>query len=139
MTAADYDFLLALRMEAMGIYVEKIYGWNKAYHQNYFKKSFNPHDMKIIQFGGVDVGMCYVVEQDDCHYIKRIEVLPEYQNGGIGTAALRQILKRAEQQNKSIKLRVFKINPAQRLYERHGFQIIGETDTHFYMERPTTQ
>jgi hypothetical protein len=29
-----------------------------------------------------------------------------------------------------------KINPARRLYERHGFRATGETDTHYLMVRP---
>lgn len=133
---ADYDFLFALRIEAMGSYAEKIYGWDEDTQKEYFRKTFKPEDMKIIQWAGIDVGMCYVVEKDDCYFIKRMEILLKYQNRGIGTEILRKILKRAEQQNKTVRLRVFKINPARRFYERHGFQITGETETHYQMEKP---
>ncbi len=138
-TEADYDFLLVLRNEAMKGYVEEVYGWDEAFQEEYFRKSFKPQHKKIIQYAGIDVGMYYVVEEDDCYIIKRIEVLCEYQNRGIGTKILRELLKRAEQQNKAVRLRVFKINPARRLYERLGFLIMGETETHYQMEKPNKQ
>ena len=138
-SVADYDFLLALRSETMGRYAEKIYSWDEDTQEEYFRKTFKPKDMKIIQCAGTDVGMCYVVEEDECYSIKRMEILPEYQNRGIGTEILRKILKRAEQEDKTVRLRVFKINPARRFYERHGFQITGETETHYYMEKSDKQ
>ena len=135
-TESDYDFLLALSIEAMKDYVEEVYGWDEAFQEEYFRKSFKPEHKRIIQCDGIDAGMYYVVDEDECYVIKRIQVLREYQNRGIGTEALRKILKRAERQSKAVKLRVFKINPARSLYERHGFQITGETETHYHMEKP---
>ena len=135
-SVADYDFLFALRSETMGRYAEKIYSWDEDTQEEYFRKTFKPKDMKIIQCAGTDVGMCYIVEEDDCYSIKRMEILPKYQNHGIGTKILKKILERADQQNKAVRLRVFKINPAQRFYKRHGFQVIDETETHYQMEKP---
>ena len=36
--------------------------------------------------------------------------------------------------NKSSYLQVFKSNPAKYLYERLGFTVYGETETHYQME-----
>ncbi len=135
-TEADYDFLSALRIEAMKGYIEEVYGWDEEFQQDYFRKSFKPEHKRIIQCGGIDMGMYYVVEEDDSYVIKRIEIFREYQNRGIGTKILRDLLKRAKQQKKAVRLRVFKINPAQRLYQRLGFQITGETETHYQMQKP---
>ena len=56
-----------------------------------------------------------------------------YQNKGIGTDFLTNLINSHPTQN--ISLRVFKQNPAQNLYKRLGFEIIGETKTHFNMLR----
>ena len=34
-----------------------------------------------------------------------------------------------------MRLRVLQANPVRRLYERHGFAVVGETDSHFLMRR----
>ena len=36
-----------------------------------------------------------------------------------------------------VELQVLKVNPARRLYGRLGFQVTGETETHYLMQRPT--
>ena len=33
-----------------------------------------------------------------------------------------------------VRLRVFEVNPARRFYERLGFRVVGQTDTHTLME-----
>jgi ribosomal protein S18 acetylase RimI-like enzyme len=42
-----------------------------------------------------------------------------------------------ENSNKGIltRLRVFKNNPAKNLYERLGFKVYDEIETHYYMEK----
>ena len=44
-TEADYDFLITLRIEAMGGYAEKIYDWDENAQKEYFKKTFKPGKM----------------------------------------------------------------------------------------------
>ncbi|MCI8759995.1 MAG: GNAT family N-acetyltransferase [Clostridia bacterium] len=62
--------------------------------------------------------------------IGNICVKPEYQNKGIRTAVLKEILFEHKEQN--IKLQVFKINEKQvELYEKMGFK--KEDETHYIM------
>jgi hypothetical protein len=44
-------------------------------------------------------------------------------------------LHESDQTQLPVKLRVLKVNPARRLYERLGFIHKGETPTHYLMER----
>jgi ribosomal protein S18 acetylase RimI-like enzyme len=67
-------------------------------------------------------------------FLARIAILPEFQNQGIGTAILQKIIGAAPT-HKPLRLQVFKINPARRLYERLGFVKTGATRTHLCMER----
>ena len=64
--------------------------------------------------------------------IGNICVKPEYQNKGIGTAILKEII--FDNKGQDIKLQVFKINErAIKLYEKMGFEKIDETQTHYIM------
>ena len=63
-----------------------------------------------------------------------IYILPEYQNHGIGTYLIRQVIDNAHHEKKPVRLHVLKVNPAVGLYKRLGFRAISETDTHFVME-----
>ena len=59
-------------------------------------------------------------------------IKPEYQNKGIGTAVLNEIM--FENKGKNIKLQAFKINErAINLYEKIGFEKMNETQTHYIM------
>ena len=67
-------------------------------------------------------------------FINEISILKDYQNQGIGSNILKQQL--AENHKKGIRtiLQVFKDNPAKHLYEKLGFKIYGENETHYQME-----
>ncbi|MEM1054073.1 MAG: GNAT family N-acetyltransferase [Bacteroidota bacterium] len=55
-------------------------------------------------------------------------VLPGHQGHGIGTALLRRVLDDAEAVAPGVSLSVSLTNPARRLYEREGFERVGDAD-----------
>jgi len=56
------------------------------------------------------------------------------QRRGIGAAIVRSVIAEAEAGRLPAGLRVFKINVgARRLYQRLGFAIVGENETHYDM------
>ena len=60
--------------------------------------------------------------------------LKGYQNQGIGTKLIQEILSKAEKSKKLVYLRVLKTNnKAQNLYKRLGFLIEEQTETHIIM------
>jgi len=60
-------------------------------------------------------------------YISRIEVDPEVQNRGVGSALMQHLLERARQSGASaVELHVLELNRACRLYERLGFRVVAE-------------
>ena len=67
-------------------------------------------------------------------YPSRIEVHPDSQNQGIGTAVLRQVLHEAGQADKAVSLHVFEINPARGFYERLGFRALSAQDGRILMK-----
>ena len=61
--------------------------------------------------------------------------MPQFQNRGIGTYLLRQILDRADRGNKVARLAYLKNNPAASLYRRHGFEVVRFADPFYHAER----
>ena len=68
----------------------------------------------------VDIGFRIVNEDDDEIRLDGIYLAQHWRGKGIGTLVLRSLL---EQATKPVRLRVFKNNPARRLYRRLGFRV----------------
>jgi len=135
--AADQQFLYALHQAAMGPYVIALFGWDEAVqqgiHARWFGRLWEPGQAAgtwIILAGGEDgeggedVGVVQVRDEADHLYLSRVEVLPAWQGRGIGSGVLRSLQTLAARQSRPIRLHVFDINPARRLYERLGFRVV---------------
>lgn len=134
-TDADYEFLYRLHVAAMKDLVARVWGWDDARQEQFFADHFDPAPSRIIVVDGEDAGVVAVVWGEADAFLASIEILPEYQGRGLGTAIIRHIIAAAEARGLPVRLRVLKINPARRLYERLGFVITGETETHSLMAR----
>ncbi len=51
---------------------------------------------------------------------------------------MKQLLASADSRGVPVRLRVLKVNPARRLWERLGFRVARETETHYEMRRGYT-
>ena len=129
----DIDFLYALHVATMKDYVDKTWGWDDCFQESIFRKNYVPGEIQIIRFNGNDIGMLSVEERTDDVFLRAIEIHPDYQGKGIGTAIINMILAAGIQKGKPVRLQVLKVNPAKRLYDRLGFSVIEETATHYIM------
>lgn len=119
----------------MGSYIEELYGpWDDETQWEFFDLWFRPENTFVVMGGGDTVGVVGLVHHVDQVYVTRIEVHPDAQNQGIGTAVLRQILQEAGEVGKAVSLHVFGINPARRLYERLGFRPLSGHDGRILMK-----
>ncbi len=136
-TLDDFDFLFELKKQNFKWYVDKIWGWNDDDQKQRLKQDLKEHlqHKRIILLDNKEVGVyaIHTTENGDL-FINEISILKEYQNKGLGRKILEEQLK--ENQKKGIRtiLQVFKDNPAKRLYEKLGFKVYGETETHYQME-----
>ena len=136
-TLDDFDFLFELKKQNFKWYVDKIWGWNDDDQKQRLKQDLGEHlaHKRIISVDSKKVGVyaVHTTENGDL-FINEISILKEYQNKGLGRKILEEQLK--ENQKKGIRtiLQVFKDNPAKRLYEKLGFKVYGETETHYQME-----
>ncbi|MBU7012970.1 MAG: GNAT family N-acetyltransferase [Theionarchaea archaeon] len=134
-TDSDCGFLYTLHKATLKEHVEKTWGWDEVFQKNHFREHFNPETLQIVMAANTDIGCMSVTEKGDHIFLNRIEILPAYQNRGIGTFLIRKIVTQAENKNKSVFLQVLKSNGrAKALYERLGFSVCGETATHYQME-----
>ena len=143
----DEAFLCALylstRREEMSAW-----GWNDAQQEMFARMQFNARQQsyamqypeavyKIIIFNGERAGSLIVERRDDEIRLVDIALLPEHRNRGIGNSIVRELFTEADATAKIVRLHVQRENvAARRLYERLGFSITNENDTHLRMERP---
>lgn len=76
----------------------------------------------------------YTTESGDL-FIDEISVLKKYQNKGIGRKILEEQLKENKKNGVKTLLQVYKKNPAKKLYDKLGFEVYEETETHYKMEK----
>ena len=115
-------------------YIETIWGWEDAWQREYFKAKWEPSKRQIIQVNEQDAGVLVIETRDGEHYLGLIEILPEYQGQGVGTAVIQDFITAAQQQNLPATLHVLKTNPkATQLYQHLGFTIVAEEENKYKM------
>lgn len=123
------------------------WGWNEAQQELFLKMQLKARDQsypmyypglddRIILFKDKSAGRLILSRTDEEIRLVDISLLPAYRNARIGTSVITSVLAEAEQTNRCVRLQVERTNDgARRLYERLGFLVTGENQTHFQMER----
>lgn len=89
----------------------------------------------VILVDGVPAGRVWVGADDTQIRLLDIAVIPEFQNRGVGTHLLRQLMDEATRDNKPLRHMVFVLNEnAFRFYERLGFKTIEDVGGYLHME-----
>lgn len=135
---ADLDFLWQLHVLTMQDYAGQTWGWDHLWQEKRFRETFDPARFEIMELGGQAIGTLSVIEEQDHVFLRVIQLHPDWQNRGLGTRLISQVIERAREKNQPTRLQVLKVNPARALYERCGFAVTGETETHFLMEHPAS-
>lgn len=130
---ADFEFLYNLKKSCLEDYVAATWGWDESFQRSHFVHHFNPANTSIIIVDGTDVGELSLEERAGGIYLAGIYILPSYQGKGLGTAILQELIEHAQAQKLALRLQVLRVNPARGLYERLGFRIVAENETHYQM------
>ena len=132
----DKAFIYQTKRESIKKYVEAIWGWDEANQSKYFEDDFALiTNFKVIWFDDEAVGFLETYESDELVNITEIHINPAAQGKGIGSRIINDIVRKAKECSKKVTLGCFKENDrAIRLYQRLGFRITEETETHFVME-----
>jgi ribosomal protein S18 acetylase RimI-like enzyme len=137
-TEDDFAWLWTLKLRTMRGYVEQTWGaWDEGVQDIYFRQAFTPSKLRIILVEGRDAGRLEVERLDRELFLCGIEIAPEFQRQGLGTTIINDLAAEARASRVPFRLQVLKVNPAQKLYQRLGFQIVGKTPTHLRMQLDT--
>src|SRR5687767_14528099 len=109
----DFEFLWRLHNAALKDYVLQTWGWDEDWQRETFTKNFNLSNGEIIIFEGKDIGYFWVIEKESEILLASIRLLTEFQNKGIGSRLIKNLVNKS---SKPVTLRVLKVNPAQNLY-----------------------
>lgn len=112
-------------------FLQSQYGARKQHYQSHYHNSIH----QIITLDSFDVGMIHYCEKEDEIRLVDIAVMPEFQNKGVGTTLVEELIHFTKQCQKPLRLSVLKYNlNALRLYERLGFSVVSEDDMYNVME-----
>ena len=134
-TIDDLGFAWQLYCETMRYITDQLPDFDHSQHMANFVQRFLPDEVRIIVYGCEDIGWLQVAEKEDEVFLKQMFLKSASQRQGIGSRLLADVIERGRQAKKPVRLGVVKINPAVRLYERHGFTITSEDSFKFYMEK----
>jgi ribosomal protein S18 acetylase RimI-like enzyme len=89
-TWADESFLYDLHRATMRAYVARTWGaWDESVQAAMFRAKFQPAMRQIVVVDGQAVGVVRVRRRPDALFLASIEVAPEQQGKGLGTAISR--------------------------------------------------
>lgn len=136
-TQEDYDFIYNLKKTTMKDYVIKTWGsWDEDLQRNFFSRELKAIEYQIIVVKNENIGIFAFSRNETSIVVDEIQILPKYQNKGIGTLILSEIIANAQKAKIETTLRVLKVNSmAQKFYNKLGFEKIGDTETHFLLSK----
>lgn len=132
---SDSEFAFAMRKAAFRVYVDKSGGWDDRKERQRHERNFALYDYRIISLQAVACGIMTLDVTSDRLKLNQIFIAPKYQGQGIGERCMSMLFEEARRLDMPIQLRVMKVNPrAGALYERLGFTVVDETETHDVMQ-----
>jgi GNAT superfamily N-acetyltransferase len=133
---ADFEPLLALRIEVMREHLERVFRYKPSRARRIFRQHFDEPGVRLILVNGERAGcVAFRVGKDEIG-IDSFYLAARYHNRGLGTAILKVLLAEADTLGLPVRLEVLRGSPADRFYERHGFAKLDEDDVEARYERP---
>jgi len=128
-TAADFEVTLAIKKQALGPYIEQVWGWEDEFQRAFHSENFKPNSTTLLLYERREIGLLEAAEEPESFFIQSLLVVPDFQGKGIGTNLLKEFIKKALAVNKPVRLDVLQVNKgALKLYQRLGFTIRHTTE-----------
>lgn len=120
-------------------------GWNQAQQDAFIKMQFSAQrdyyatrypqgEHQTIIRDGQPVGRLYTAETEDEIRIMDVTVLPAHRSAGTGTTLIKDLLARAQEAGKPVRIYVETYNRSLGLFERLGFTKIEEDGLNALLE-----
>jgi ribosomal protein S18 acetylase RimI-like enzyme len=98
-----------------------------AYEQT-IKNEYPDADDFVVMVDSEKAGRLQLDKNENSMRIINISLLPAFQNKGIGSRIIKEILETADLKNKPVYLEVDRVNPAFILYKKLGFEIHSQDE-----------
>jgi RimJ/RimL family protein N-acetyltransferase len=134
-TTDALTFSFEAKRSSLGPYIEQRWGWDEQYQRRVHEAHFDAKPFFAIEYDRCLIGTVSLMRQPDYIRFGEFYLFPAEQKKGLGTSILKHCLDLADRHSTPVRLEYLKWNPVGTLYKRHGFDVIGETDTHWLMER----
>ncbi len=136
---ADFEPLLALRMEVMRAHLERVGRFTPERSRAVFRGHFDEPGLRLILVEDELAGCVGFRVAPDHVMLDSFYLATRLQNGGLGSEICKALLAESDALGKPMRLEVLKQSPANRFYLRHGFTPIGEGahDVMFERKLPT--
>ncbi len=133
---SDYDWLLRLHHAVYRDLIIKEFGyWDENEEFDLFTEAWQTQKIQILMRNDRRVGMLMILEETGRWWLDEIQIDPRFQNQGIGTAVIGELIAAARDRQLPVCLRVLRANRgAYQLYQRLGFRRIEEAKHHLVME-----
>ena len=132
---ADFEFAYETKRQALGPYVRARWGWDDVFQRELHRKRWTERPWSIIVRDGEKVGTVSIARTADHIRFGEFYLLPRFQRQGIGTEVLQTVTRQADEDRLPVKLEYLKGNPVGSLYERHGFAVVTENGSHYFLVR----
>jgi GNAT superfamily N-acetyltransferase len=135
-TEAALLFAFAAKRAALGPHITARWGWDEARQLVTHRSRFSEKPFRAIVRDGTAIGTLSLLDGGDHLRFGEFYLFPEHHGRGLGTRVLRHCLALADARRLPVRLEHLKWNPVGTLYRRHGFVVTGESEIHWFLERP---
>ncbi len=133
-TDDDFEFCFRALKEGMRKYVVASFGaWDDIQQIRFFRHKLETHTHEVIEVDGIDAGVLCVLHHPNYVHLELISLLEEFQGRGVGGEVILYLMKTARIRGVPLYLRCLKSNPAKRLYDRLGFDVVEEQEIRWVM------
>ncbi|MEP4195003.1 MAG: GNAT family N-acetyltransferase [Aliishimia sp.] len=136
---SECDFAFEAKRAAMGPHILKAWEWDEKFQRDVHNRNYEAKPFYAIRIEDARVGTLSFQPLEDYIRFGEFYLRPSVQGRGTGTKILTHCLTMAESMRLPTRLEYLHWNPVASLYARHGFKEIGRSDTHIFMERPTSR
>ena len=144
-TDADQEFLIGVYANSRAAELAQVnwddsqkdafIRWQYALQKQEYETRYPSARYDVILVDGAPAGRIWIGTDDTQIRLLDIALLTEFQNRGVGTYLLRQLMDEATHANKPLRHMVFMLNDnANRLYQRLGFKTIEDVGGYLHME-----
>lgn len=135
---ADFEALLALRIEAMRESLERLGRFDPDRARARLRATFSPEHTWSIERDGQRIGFYALRPVNGALRLDHLYVLPGEQGKGSGSAVLQRLFEQADACGMALYLGALRDSDSNRFYRRHGFVQIGagEWDIEYVRKAP---